>query len=225
MSKHIVFFPLLSALTVLGAVAEDFTLVDGTQYRNVEVNRTEPDGIVITTDSGVVKIEFANLPPAVQQAYGFDEEKAAAFREATKSAQRERNLAKVNRTLDKLAALETRKVKNGGVEVSGFIVQSFKGDAPIEGSLLDTREYTTPNDGKAVVSTPITVFIEGLTELADREAFRGTIYPTGRVLRVDGSTYRAYAITPDLAADRIREKGEKTIEQVVADDRARWAAR
>ena len=60
--------------------AEDFKLTTGAEYKNVKVSRVEPDGIVIATDYGVVKLFFAELPKEVQEKYHYDPKAAEAFR-------------------------------------------------------------------------------------------------------------------------------------------------
>ena len=62
------------------ALADDFILTDGTQYKNVKISRVEPDGIVVATGYGVVKLFFEELPKEVQEKYHYDSKKAEAFR-------------------------------------------------------------------------------------------------------------------------------------------------
>jgi hypothetical protein len=57
-----IFLPLLS-------FAEDFSLSDGREFKDVTVTRVEPDGIVVMTEDGVIKLPFKLLPPDVQQAF------------------------------------------------------------------------------------------------------------------------------------------------------------
>jgi hypothetical protein len=70
-------FAILAVSTVF---ADDFTLNDGTQYKGVKVTRAEPDGLVVTTAYGVIKLFFADLPKEVQAKYHYDPKKAEAFR-------------------------------------------------------------------------------------------------------------------------------------------------
>jgi hypothetical protein len=67
-------------LTVSTVLADDFTLNDGTQYKEVKVSRAEPDGLVVTTTYGVIKLFFTDLPREVQEKYHYDPKKAEAFR-------------------------------------------------------------------------------------------------------------------------------------------------
>jgi hypothetical protein len=66
-------FALLSASL---ALAEDFKTVKGKEYKNATVRRVEPDGIVLLSKSGVVKVYFAELPKEIQKRFGYDAVKA-----------------------------------------------------------------------------------------------------------------------------------------------------
>src|SRR5215468_4788522 len=61
------------------AVAEDFTTVNGKEYKEATVTRLEPDGIVVKTKSGITKVYFTELPKDVQDRFHYDSEKAAAY--------------------------------------------------------------------------------------------------------------------------------------------------
>lgn len=49
-------------------------------YSNYTVKRVEPDGITFITDKGIEKFAFSDLPKEVQDKYGYDPTKAAAYR-------------------------------------------------------------------------------------------------------------------------------------------------
>ncbi len=66
--------------SVTMARAEDFKLNDGTVYPNVTISRVEPDGIMVVTQNGIVKLFFSQLPEEVQERYHYDPKKAEAFR-------------------------------------------------------------------------------------------------------------------------------------------------
>jgi chromosome segregation ATPase len=59
--------------------SEDFTTVNGKQYKDATITRVEPDGIVVKTKSGVTKVYFAELPREVQERFHYDSEKAASY--------------------------------------------------------------------------------------------------------------------------------------------------
>src|SRR5215211_4347258 len=61
------------------AVAEDFTLVTGKEYKNITVTRLEPDGLVLRTKSGISKVYFVELPTDVQQRFHYNAAIASAY--------------------------------------------------------------------------------------------------------------------------------------------------
>src|SRR3954447_3987126 len=61
------------------AFAEDFTTVNGKEYKDATVTRIEPDGVVVKTNSGVTKIYFTQLPKDVQERFHYDAGKAASY--------------------------------------------------------------------------------------------------------------------------------------------------
>jgi thiol-disulfide isomerase/thioredoxin len=70
-------FSILCFTTV--AVADDFKLVSGKEYKNVTVTRVEPDGIVLRTKSGISKVYFVELPSDVQQRFHYNAATASAY--------------------------------------------------------------------------------------------------------------------------------------------------
>ena len=66
------FFPSL-------AFADDFKTTDGKDYKNAQVTRVEPDGIVVKTKSGVSKIYFTELPKEVQEHFHYDQQQAIQY--------------------------------------------------------------------------------------------------------------------------------------------------
>lgn len=73
----------LSVLLLFGLVAatlaDDFKTLEGKEYKNVTVTRTEPDGIIVTTDSGIIKLYFAELPQDVRTRFNYDPANARQF--------------------------------------------------------------------------------------------------------------------------------------------------
>src|SRR5947207_2663814 len=69
---------LILCLTTV-ALADDFKLIDGKEYKNVTVSRIEPDGIVVRTKSGISKIYFVELPKDVQERFHYNTAIAAAY--------------------------------------------------------------------------------------------------------------------------------------------------
>src|SRR6059058_687851 len=67
---------IVAALSASIALADDFKTTDGKEYKNVTVKRVEPDGIVLSSKSGISKVYFTELPKDVQGRFGYDPEKA-----------------------------------------------------------------------------------------------------------------------------------------------------
>lgn len=61
------------------AVADDFKLVNGKEYKDVTVTRVEPDGIVLRTKSGISKVYFVELPKDVQERFHYNAAIASAY--------------------------------------------------------------------------------------------------------------------------------------------------
>ncbi len=70
---------ILAALSASIALADDFKTTDGTEYKNVTVKRVEPDGLVLSSKSGISKVYFTELPKEVQQRFNYDAEKATTY--------------------------------------------------------------------------------------------------------------------------------------------------
>jgi hypothetical protein len=77
MSTKVLTFLLLSFASV--ALAEDFTTVNGKEYKDATVTRVDPDGIVVKTKSAITKVYFTELPKQVQERFHYDSQKAAAY--------------------------------------------------------------------------------------------------------------------------------------------------
>jgi hypothetical protein len=52
-------------LSVSVVLADDFKTVDGREYKNAQVSRVEPDGIMVKTKSGLSNIAQNRLKPWV----------------------------------------------------------------------------------------------------------------------------------------------------------------
>jgi thiol-disulfide isomerase/thioredoxin len=63
------------------AVADDFKLIDGKEYKDATVTRIEPDGIVLKTKSGISKLYFVELPKEVQERFHYNAAIASAYQQ------------------------------------------------------------------------------------------------------------------------------------------------
>jgi hypothetical protein len=80
---------LFLALSFVTLRAEDFTTTDGKKFSGVKISRIEPDGIVVVTDSGVVKLPFLRLSEDIRKKYGYDPKAAERHAENLAKAARE----------------------------------------------------------------------------------------------------------------------------------------
>lgn len=86
--------PCLLLLCSISCFADDFILNNGTKLSG-NVSRAEPDGLVLVTDSGIVKLPFSQLPSDVRKKYNYDAKSDERFRvaAATAASERSRKLA------------------------------------------------------------------------------------------------------------------------------------
>jgi len=69
---------ILAALSASLALADDFRTIRGKEYKDATVSRVEPDGIVLRTKSGIVKLYFSELPKEVQGRFDHEGAKTTA---------------------------------------------------------------------------------------------------------------------------------------------------
>src|SRR5438477_7533644 len=70
---------LLLGFITRSLLADDFKTTDGKEYKNVTVSRVEPDGIVLTSSSGISKVYFTELRKDVQERFHYDAGKATDY--------------------------------------------------------------------------------------------------------------------------------------------------
>src|SRR5260370_41507422 len=84
-------FTLLIILCLASVVgAEDFKTIEGKEYKNVTVKRIEPDGIVLSSSSGISKVYFTELPKEVQERFHYDAEKGDEYSRKQNEEQKQR---------------------------------------------------------------------------------------------------------------------------------------
>ena len=69
----------LASLSTSIALADDFKTINGKEYKNVTVSRVEPDGLVLSSKSGISKVYFTELPKEVQERFHYDAAKGDAY--------------------------------------------------------------------------------------------------------------------------------------------------
>ena len=77
MSTKVLTFSILSLISAV--LADDFKTLNGKEYKDATVTRVEPDGIVLKTKSGVIKVYFTELPKDAQERFHYDSQKAASY--------------------------------------------------------------------------------------------------------------------------------------------------
>ena len=61
------------------AFSDDFKTLTGKEYKDATVSRVEPDGLVLTSKTGISKVYFTELPKDVQERFGYDPQKAGNY--------------------------------------------------------------------------------------------------------------------------------------------------
>ena len=77
MSTKVLTFSILSFISAV--FADDFKTLNGKEYKDATVSRVEPDGFVLKTNSGVIKVYFTELPKDVLERFHYDSEKATSY--------------------------------------------------------------------------------------------------------------------------------------------------
>jgi general secretion pathway protein D len=72
MKKVEITVAILAALSASLALSEDLQTIEGKKYKNIKVNRIEPDGIVLRTKSGISKVYFTELPKEAQERFHYN---------------------------------------------------------------------------------------------------------------------------------------------------------
>jgi hypothetical protein len=101
------------------ALADDFKTINGKEYKNATVSRVEPDGIVLRTKSGILKVYFTELPKEVQQRFGYDSEAEAkrAAAEAKRAAAEANKAAEEKRIDEQKATERAEKERNAEADL------------------------------------------------------------------------------------------------------------
>jgi len=125
MNRKILTFLILSFTST--AFAEDFKTLDGKKYKDATVSRVEPDGIVLTSKSGISKVYFTELPKDVQIRFGYDPQKATAY-----SAEQAANYAAYQKQQEEAQRQrEDRAAKNNAIlvqqEAANNRIQALQG--------------------------------------------------------------------------------------------------
>jgi hypothetical protein len=205
-------FLLIAMVSAHLAWAEEITLANG-QVVKGDISRVEPDGLVVMTDSGVEKISFHSLPEETRKRFGFDFEKAEAYRKQMASGQQQllqQMATSIREQQTKVAEMQKNQptleeqqlaVK---IEASAFmarakVVQGTRdgvrvrittqvGQAAATMLNKDTRQIVNVGEG----------FIRGMIG-AEGELWTGKLYPAGYHIYTtpfgEERTIRAYVLS------------------------------
>ena len=91
----------LSIFTALSAsltLADDFRTIRGKEYKDATVSRVEPDGIVLRTKSGIVKLYFSELPKEVQGRFDHEGRRNHRRRDSPSNADERSKTVKTRRS-------------------------------------------------------------------------------------------------------------------------------
>ena len=86
--KRLLIFVLCVSFVGKG-ICFDLTTLKGVEYKQCEIIRVEPNGIIFMHSKGIAKISFENLPKEYQLKYGYDEVKAVFHESKRKLAEEE----------------------------------------------------------------------------------------------------------------------------------------
>jgi hypothetical protein len=201
--------------------AEDIRRADGSFVRGT-VLRVEPDGLVMQTDGGIEKVDFALLSPEVQRRYNYDRTKAEEYRAKRVAAQQQaadQQLAAVKAQIAaQSAALQQKQqqqpqspeeaARRTLVEQSVVFVTAAIEQGTTKGAraalTVQTGHAATTMLGKDTRATTSLgqAFIYGL-EAASGETWQGKVYPAGYYHYTtslgEEDTMRAFALTAEDA--------------------------
>jgi len=167
-------------------------------------------------DAGAGRVEIAKLPPDIQKGLGFDSAKA----DEQKSQDRSAVLMQV-KYLKEIDALKKTEIT---LEGEYFY---YPEKPEIAGAWIRPNHVTLRDD--AIVSSSVMlkgvrcrfrtsiprVFVAGIKDASEGEAFEQLIYPTGRTVSRNDVPYRLFAATPELALSLINE-GKLDVAQVIS---------
>lgn len=198
------------------AWAEEITLANG-QVVKGDISRVEPDGLVVMTDSGVEKISFLSLPEETRKRFGFDFEKAEAYRKQMASGQQQLLQQMVTNIREQQAKLDELRKNQPTIEEQQLAVKieasALMARAKIlQGTREGVRGRITTQVGKAAATmlnkdTRQIVnlgegFIRGVIG-AEGELWEGKLYPAGYYFYItpfgEERTIRAYALSVEDA--------------------------
>ena len=127
------------------AFADDFKTNSGPEYKNVTVRRVEPDGIVVTSKSGVSKIYFTELPEEVQRRFHYSADEAATY--SAEQNQRLAELGQQRKAEEQKRAKEREKYWSEHAKPAAQSTSSTDGTAERRGGTQNQQATSTVLSG------------------------------------------------------------------------------
>jgi len=233
--KTLIAFIVLSWACILSAEAQTqcptpqipSTLSVGSHdYTGCIYKRHDTIYLYFSHDAGSGRVEIEKLSPELQKALGFDSAKADEQKSQDRSAALMQ--AKYLKDLKEIDALKKTEITLEGEyfyypekpEIAGAWIR------PNHVTLRDDATFATSSNGSssAVMLKGVRcrfrtsiprVFVAGIKDASEGEAFEQLIYPTGRTVTRDDVPYRLFAATPELALSLINE-GKLNVAQVIS---------
>ena len=89
--KPFAYFSVLVLCLMFGVSTQAVEITNnlGHVYKNASIIRIEPDGLSIKHEGGIAKLFFSELPPDMQEKYGYDPAKATQYRQRAMQAQQQ----------------------------------------------------------------------------------------------------------------------------------------
>ena len=219
-----IFFAIVSIISfLLSAYAGNIETEDGRIFIEATIKSVTPSTVTILHDHGISKVPLSAMPKEFRDEHGYDPSKDAAYKkieeenrkaEAQILSNRLREQERQDRIRKILADFDTES-KFVKVEIRQVVEDGVLGDAYCEEEY--TERVTTRSEGLLgpglakthnVTKTKTTlvgenIFISGITNAADGEAWSGKIWPAGTYsytdLRNARRTVRRWSTSRDEA--------------------------
>lgn len=126
--------------------AEDITTISGKVYRDVKVSRVMPDGLELTSTSGIVKVRATDLAAEYWRKYGFRADQVVAFEQEKAKTQdaaaQQRQQQVIQKAIDDV-------YRDRAVPATGTVVAEYRGGCYVVSLVLKyTRVDRVPQRKK-----------------------------------------------------------------------------
>lgn len=202
--KSIVNVIILGLFIANAANGDAITNKEGQVYNVKKVMRTEPDGITVMHDAGVIKLFFWELPESIQQQYGYDPATASRYNKQSTDAKAQAYQQSIQRRIGAQAAAEAGEFparafnikvssKREAFQREGTVTTYFKGDSSYAYAMADASArqaltemrtvYEANFDAKNSRNTPLeaTLSFGGATKkvsIPANETLKGVVLKT-----------------------------------------------